>query len=76
MFTDQCISVSALRQNINTYIEDVKNWPKIIFINNKPVAVLTSIDNYDININQKFSFDFNPPLNPKDVLSHFGRTTK
>ncbi len=73
MFADQCVSVSDLRKNISHYVKEVKQWPKIIFANNRPIAVLTSIDSYALEVNPTFSFDFDPPLDPKDVLSHFGR---
>ncbi len=74
MIQEQCISVSELRKNMSTYIEEVQHHKhKIIFSNNKPVAVLLSIDAYPLDIQPSFSFDFTPPLDPKEVLSHFGR---
>ena len=74
MLQEQCVSVSELRKNMSMYIDEVQqNRHKIIFSNNKPVAVLVSIDQYPMDIQPSFSFDFTPPLDPKEVLSHFGR---
>lgn len=74
MIKEQCISVSELRKNMSTYINEVQqNKPKIIFSNNKPVAVLVSVDEYPMDIQPAFSFDFKTPVDPKEILSHFGR---
>ena len=73
MFKNQCISVTDLKKNPSKYIKDLGNGSKIIFLNNKPVAVLSSIDNFDLHIDEPFSFHFDPALDPAVVLQHFGK---
>ena len=46
MLTDQCISVTDLKKNMNAYVKDLKK-DKIIFVNNAPVAVLIDIKKYE-----------------------------
>ena len=46
MLTDQCVSVTDLKKNMNAYVKDLKK-DKIIFVNNAPVAVLIDIKKYE-----------------------------
>jgi len=46
MLTDQCISVTDLKKNMNAYVKDLKK-DKIIFVNNSPVAVLMDVRKYE-----------------------------
>lgn len=46
MLTDQCISVTDLKKNMNSYVKDLKR-DKIIFVNNTPVAVLMDVKKYE-----------------------------
>jgi prevent-host-death family protein len=46
MFTDQCVSVTDLKKNMNAYVKDLRK-DKIIFVNNAPVAVLIDIKKYE-----------------------------
>ena len=46
MLTDQCISVTDLKKNMNAYVKDLRK-DKIIFVNNAPVAVLLDIKKYE-----------------------------
>ena len=46
MLTDQCISVTDLKKNMNAYVKDLRK-DKIIFVNNAPVAVLIDIKKYE-----------------------------
>lgn len=46
MLTDQCVSVTDLKKNMNAYVKDLKR-DKIIFVNNIPVAVLMDIKKYE-----------------------------
>ncbi len=46
MLTDQCISVTDIKKNMNAYIKDLKR-DKIIFVNNAPVAVLMDVKKYE-----------------------------
>lgn len=46
MLTDQCVSVTDLKKNMNAYVKDLKR-DKIIFVNNSPVAVLMDVKKYE-----------------------------
>ena len=46
MLTDQCVSVTDLKKNMNAYVKDLKR-DKIIFVNNAPVAVLMDVKKYE-----------------------------
>ena len=46
MLTDQCVSVTDLKKNMNAYVKDLRK-DKIIFVNNAPVAVLINIKKYE-----------------------------
>lgn len=46
MLTDQCVSVTDLKKNMNAYVKDLRK-DKIIFVNNAPVAVLLDIKKYE-----------------------------
>jgi hypothetical protein len=35
-----------------------KDGQKVIFVNNKPVALLIDIDNFNLSIEEPFDFDF------------------
>lgn len=42
------VSITDIRQNATTYINDLKkSWDKIIFRNNKPTAVLVDFNRYE-----------------------------
>jgi len=59
MITKQCVSITDLKRNASIIIKSLKkDGNKIIFLNNKPVAVLTDIDNFDLSIEEPFDFDF------------------
>lgn len=49
MIADQCISVTDLRTKTKKCLEGVEHEPKYIFINNKPVAVILNIQQYEKN---------------------------
>lgn len=46
MLTDQCVSVTDLKKNMNAYVKDLRR-DKIIFVNNTPVAVLMDVKKYE-----------------------------
>jgi len=46
MLTDQCVSVTDLKKNMNAYVKDLRK-DKIIFVNNSPVAVLMDVRKYE-----------------------------
>lgn len=47
MIKDKCVSVTDLRTNTKDCLSDLDKNPKYIFINNKPVAVLIDIQQYE-----------------------------
>lgn len=47
MFKDQCISVTDLRLKTKECLEGLQKGEKYIFINNKPTAVLISIEEFE-----------------------------
>ena len=51
MITDQCISVTDLKRNMKSILSSIKtSGPKVIFSNNKPIAVLKDIEDSDLSI--------------------------
>ena len=49
MIKDQCVSVTDLRTKTKTCLEGLEKEPKYIFINNKPIAVIVDIVEYEKN---------------------------
>ncbi|MFA5948512.1 MAG: hypothetical protein WC806_06150 [Candidatus Gracilibacteria bacterium] len=49
MIKDQCISVTDLRTKTKICLDGIDKHPKYIFINNKPIAVLINITDYETN---------------------------
>lgn len=49
MIKDQCISVTDLRTNTKQCLQETRKGPKYVFVNNKPVAVILNIDEYESN---------------------------
>lgn len=47
MLKDQCISVTDLRMKTKDCLEHLDKEPKYIFINNRPIAVLLDITEYE-----------------------------
>ncbi|MDP4008496.1 MAG: type II toxin-antitoxin system Phd/YefM family antitoxin [Candidatus Peregrinibacteria bacterium] len=47
MIKDKCVSVTDLRTNTKDCLDGLRKSPKYIFINNKPVAVLMDIQEYE-----------------------------
>jgi hypothetical protein len=46
MIKDRCISVTDLRLNTKKCLTDLTQ-PKYVFVNNKPIAVIMNIDEYE-----------------------------
>ena len=71
MLAEQCISVTDLKRDTKNILSSLKwNGPKVIFVNNRPVAVLTDID--DTDQEEDFSFYFwEEWIDPKEILDHF-----
>lgn len=52
MIKDQCISVTDLRTKTKQCLKEIEKEPKYIFINNKPIAVIINIDDYERHFSQ------------------------
>jgi len=52
MFQDQCISITDLRKNTTKCLQNLEKNEKFIFINNKPVAVIIDINQYEQNFHK------------------------
>jgi PHD/YefM family antitoxin component YafN of YafNO toxin-antitoxin module len=51
MFTQQVVSVTDLRVKTKQSLQGLKTGPKFIFSNNKPIAVMMSVDDYELLLN-------------------------
>ena len=72
MISDQCISITDLKKNMNAYVKDL--WKeKIIFVKNKPVAVLMDVNKYEEIIGNDNIFDvtFDHPISPREILDAY-----
>ena len=75
MIIDQCVSVTDLKRDTKSILSSLKiDGPKIIFVNNKPVAVLKDISDSDLVISEEFNFEFwEEWIDPKIILDHFNK---
>lgn len=48
MIKDQCLSITDLRTKTKQCLKEAEKNPKYIFVNNKPVAVIMNIDEYEM----------------------------
>ena len=73
MITDQCVSVTDLKRNMKSILSSIKtSGPKVIFSNNKPIAVLKDIEDSDLSIQEDFDFYFGEEgIDPKVILDYF-----
>ena len=73
MITDQCVSVTDLKRNMKSILSSIKiSGPKVIFSNNKPIAVLKDIEDSDLSIQEDFDFYFGEEgVDPKVILDYF-----
>lgn len=72
MISDQCISITDLKKNMNAYVKDL--WKeKIIFVKNKPVAVLMNVNKYEEITGNDNIFDvtFDHPISPREILDAY-----
>lgn len=49
MIKDRCISVTDLRTKTKDCLTDLDKHPKYVFINNRPIAVILDIKEYEDN---------------------------
>ena len=47
MLKDQCVSVTDLRTKTKDCLQNLEKEPKYVFLNNRPVAVLIDINEYE-----------------------------
>lgn len=47
MFKERCISVTELRTRTKKCLQGLRKRPKYVFVNNRPVAVLLDIDEFE-----------------------------
>jgi len=47
MIKEQCVSVTDLRTKTKECLNGIDKAPKYIFVNNKPIAVLVDIDEFE-----------------------------
>ncbi len=75
MITEQCISVTELKRDTKNILSSLKNaWPKVIFLNNKPIAVLTDIDSSNLSIKEDFDFNFGKKwIDANVILDYFDK---
>jgi hypothetical protein len=47
MFQDRCVSITDLRTRTKECLSSLEKKPKYVFVNNKPVAVLLGIQDFE-----------------------------
>lgn len=75
MIKDQCVSVTDLRTKTKECLIGIDKAPKYIFINNKPVAVLLDIDEYEDMIKPQL-FELTKDAVTKDLLNEAEKARK
>ena len=68
MITDQCVSVTDLKKDMNAIIKDLRK-EKIIFVNNAPIAVLMDVRKYEKLLQEKdlVSITLGPRISRKTI---------
>ena len=69
MLTDQCVSVTDLKKNMNAYVKDLRK-DKIIFVNNSPVAVLMDVKKYEKMMREGSIKELNQEVAPKKEITN------
>jgi PHD/YefM family antitoxin component YafN of YafNO toxin-antitoxin module len=69
MLQNQCISVTDLRKNTKDCLKNLSSGEKFVFINNKPVAVILSLDAYE----EFFPITMLQPLNATEVTEKISK---
>ncbi len=74
MLSKQCISITDLRTKTNECLQDLQRTKKYIFINNKPVAVLMDVEQFEHREN---AFDFKKEqIDQKEFLRYLANSEK
>ena len=60
-------SISDLKENTSTILRELPKWKKIIFSQNKPVAVIMSIEEYNMMLKLWFGTD---AATPKEIKAY------
>ena len=74
MLADQCVSITDLRFKTKECLSDLWRHEKYVFINNKPVAVLVDIAQFE-KWNNLFDFD-KDNIDQKSFVEYLKRTIK
>lgn len=74
MLSKQCISITDLRTKTNECLQDLSISEKYIFINNKPVAVLMDVAQFE---NRETVFDFKKEkIDQKEFVKYLASSEK
>lgn len=74
MLSKQCISITDLRTKTNECLQDLEIAEKYIFINNKPVAVIMDVAQFE---NWETAFDFQKEkIDQKEFLKYLADSKK
>jgi len=74
MLSKQCISITDLRTKTNECLQDLQVAEKYIFINNKPVAVLMDVTQFE---NWETAFDFHKEqIDQKEFVKYLANPKK
>lgn len=75
MLQDQCISVTDLRTKTKECLEDLNKEPKYVFINNRPIAVLVDIKEYEAHFKPQL-VELNAEEVDENLKKHAARARK
>lgn len=67
MITDQCISVTDLKKDMNATLKNLKK-DKFIFVNNAPVAVLMDVKKYEQMVKESNFLNYERKLNTRKKI--------
>jgi len=67
MITDQCISVTDLKKDMNATLKNLKK-DKFIFVNNAPVAVLMDVKKYEQMVKESNFLNYERKLNTRKTI--------
>ena len=74
MLSKQCISITDLRTKTSECLQDLQVAEKYIFINNKPVAVLMDVTQFE---NWETAFDFQKEnIDQKEFITYLANSKK
>lgn len=74
--SDQCVSVTELRNGIKAYLNDLDNSYKIVFVNNKPKAALVSMEFFEKLMKLPRLIELDPNEIDEKMLKEIKKTKK